>query len=139
MQLAREIEGALRVRRTFHIDADEVFDRDGVVEQFADDVAREFLVDIETHVSKFEADVGVEFALIDLVEKLVVEIATVQGLVTAGNVLAKIIDADARSEFVNGFGSAKEFLDRGSSHKAAGHLLSHRRTFSKMTQGFTFR
>jgi hypothetical protein len=69
----------------------------------------------------------------------VIEIATVQGLVTASNVLSEIIDTDARSEFIDGLGSAKEFFDGGSSHEAAGHLLSHRRTFSKMTQGFTFR
>jgi hypothetical protein len=92
MQATHEVEGALGVRRAFHVDADEVVDAHGVVHQLGDQAKCHLLADVEAHVGELEADVGVELALVDFVEHVVVELGAVLGFVGVGDVLAQVVD-----------------------------------------------
>src|SRR6185369_8632689 len=124
MELASEIQGLLRVGRAFHINADEVLNGHRVIEKFADDTARQILVDVQTHVSQLEADIGIEFPLINFIEKLMVKIAAMERFVAIGDIFAKVVDTDADAKLIDGFGGLEKFFDSGPSYESAGHLLS---------------
>ena len=87
VEFVHEIQGALRVGRTFHIDAHKAgrVHGCGLGDQSADDFAGQLLVHIQPHVSELEADVGVEFVGGDGIENLMIELGAWRassGLVT---------------------------------------------------------
>jgi len=62
-------------------------------------------------VGELEADVGVELALMDFVEHVVVELGALPGLVGVGDVLAQVVDADARAPLVDHLRGADRVAD----------------------------
>ncbi len=72
MQLADEIERALRVRRALHVHAHEFVNAHSVIHQFRHQTECKFLANVEAHVRQLETDVGVQFAGGDLVQQVVI-------------------------------------------------------------------
>ena len=72
VQFVDEIQRALCVRRSFHVDANEArrIHRRSFRDQPADDLAGEGFIDIKSHVRQLEADIGVELIGGDGVENL---------------------------------------------------------------------
>ena len=62
VQLAHEVERALRVRRTFHVHAHEIIDAHRVVHQFGDQPEGQLFAHVKSHVRELQADIGVQLA-----------------------------------------------------------------------------
>ena len=139
MQAAHEVERALGVRRAFHVDAHEVVDADGVVDQLGDQAEGELLADVETHVRELEADVGVELALVDLVEHAMVELGAVLGFVGVGDVLAQVVDADAGAPLVDHLRGANHIVQVRARDEALREAQTERRFLGEVAQAAAFR
>ena len=57
-------------------------------------VARQLLVDIQAHVSEFEADVRIQAVGRHLVQQLVIELCAGAGFLNVGDIFTKVVDAD---------------------------------------------
>jgi len=71
-------------------------------------------------VSELEADVGVELVGDDAVENVLIQKGAVAGLFGVGDVLSKIIDADAHACAIDGLGGANCIGNPRASDEAAG-------------------
>ena len=60
--------------RIFHVDAEEVAGGVGVLSEAGGDALGESGIECETHLGELDADVGVELARSNLVEKLVIDV-----------------------------------------------------------------
>ena len=140
VEFVNEVEGALRVGRAFHIDANEIRGRHagGFGDQAADDVIGHLLVDVEAHVSELQADVGVQFVGGDFVEKMVVELGAVAGFFSVGDVLAQIVDGDAGAELIDGGGGADGVGNLLAGDKTGRDPLAEAGTFGDAAQSPAF-
>src|ERR1019366_4747985 len=102
------------------------------VHQFGHQTEREVLADVEAHVRELETDVRVQLALMDLVEQAVIQLSAVLRLVGVGDVLAKIVDADACAPAVDHFGGANYVMEVGACDKALGKSQPERRLVGEM-------
>jgi hypothetical protein len=75
-------------------------------------------------VSQLEADIGIEFPLINFIEKFMVKVAAMERFVAISDIFAKVVDTDADAKLIDGFGGLEKFFDSGPSYESAGHLLS---------------
>ena len=98
-----EIKRALGVRRTFHVDANEVarVHGSGLGHESRYLVAGQFFVHVEAHVGELQADVGVQLLRGDVVQQLVIELGAGSGLVGVGDVFPEIVDGDAQAGFID--------------------------------------
>ena len=128
MQFVDEIERALGVGRSLHVDADKAgrVHGCGLGDQPADDFPRQCFIHIKSHVSELEADIGVEMVGGDGVENLLIELRAVAGLVRIGDVLAKVVDAHAHADAVDGLRSADGVGNLGSGNEASGDAAAQR-------------
>ena len=90
----------MSVRRAFHVDAHKISFLPRMLNQGTGDIRCELLIDIEAHMRKLQADVGVEFALADTVEKLVIKLRALASFLRICDVLAEVIEAYAHAERV---------------------------------------
>ncbi len=139
MLLAHKVQRLLRVGRALHVHADEAVDANGVVEQFADVVARQFLIHVQSHVGQLDADVGVELAALNLVEELVIEPLALKRLLAVGDVFAEVIHRHVDADAVHGLGGLDQVIDRHAGHKALADLLAEGGFFCDGPDAFTFR
>ncbi len=134
MQFVHEIQRALRVGRTFHIHTNEArrIHRGRLRHEAADDVTRQFLIHIQTHVSQLETDVGIEMVGRDRIENLLVELRTVTSFFGIGDVLAEIIDADGHAGAVDRLRGADCIGDFCARHEPTGKAASNGGTLGKI-------
>ena len=125
MQFVHEIERALGVRRAFHVHPDEIARIHGrrFRHQPGDQIAGQFLVHVETHVGKFQADIGVELAARNFVQHLVVELGAGAGFLGVGDVLAEVVDRNAQTLLIDGLRDAQRIFHLRARHKTAGQSL----------------
>ncbi len=74
--------------RVLHVNAEEVAGRVRVLGEAGGDCFGERGIERETHLGKLDADVGVELARGDLVEKLVIDVCGPVSLVGGGDAFA---------------------------------------------------
>ena len=90
VEFVDEIERALRVGRSLHVDTHKprrIHGR-GFGDQPADDVAGQLLIHIEPHVREFKADIGVEVVGGNSIKNLMIELGAVAGLVGIRDIFA---------------------------------------------------
>ena len=141
MQFVNEVQSALGVGRTFHIDAHKSRRLHGCRfrHQAGNNVAGQLLVDVQSHVGQLQADVGVEAVGRDGVENLVVEFGAFAGFVGIGDVLAQIVDTDAHASAVDRLSDAYGVGDLGAGDEAPGNAASDRGALGKAAQRTVFR
>src|ERR1700678_1742717 len=88
---------------------------------------------------ELEADVGVQLALVDLVEHPVVELGTELGLFGVGDVFAKVVYADARAPFVYDLGGANYVMQMGAGDEALRKSEPEGRLFGEVAKSLAFR
>ena len=81
---AHDVERDLGEGRVFHVDADEVAGGVGMLREAGGDGFGERRDRVEAHLGELDADVGVEFAGSDLIEKLVVDVGGLVRLFCSG-------------------------------------------------------
>src|SRR6185312_6778620 len=99
-----------------------------------DNLGRELLIHIEAHVRELDADIRVESAFADAVEKFAIEVRAVTGFVGIGDVLPEVIEADAHAQRIYFLTGAQRFFHGCAGDKASREPLSHGRTFRKFAQ-----
>src|SRR5581483_571618 len=136
MKILDEGQGLFRVRGTLHIDANEVcgIQLGGFGNKGADLILRELLVDIQTHVGEFQADVGVQVPGVNVVKQLVVDGGAGAGFVGVGDIFAEIVDGDAEAGSVNFARGLEGVFDLGAGDEAAGELLTEGRALGDPAQ-----
>ena len=141
MQFVNEVQGALRIGRTFHIDPHKARRLHGCrfTHQAGHEFASHFLVHIQPHVCQFQTDVRVQVVGDDGIENLVVELRAVPRFVGIGNVLAQVIDADAHARAVDRLRDPHRVGNFRARHKPAGNPLTDRRSFGEIPQRTIFR
>ena len=102
--------------------------------QAGDQIAGEFLVHVETHVGKLQADIGVELAARDFVQHLMIELGAGAGFLSVGDVLAEIVDGNAQTCLIDGLRDAQRIVHLGAGHKTAGQALPDGRPLSHPAQ-----
>src|SRR6266496_2745817 len=123
MQIAHEIDRALRVGRTLHVHADKVADGDGMLQQFFHGPVGEGLVDVKAEVGELEADVGVQPAPRDLIQKLVIAGFAAQRLVAIGYVFAEVVHRDVYARPVHLRGGGDQLGQRATGDVAPRNSL----------------
>src|SRR5208282_325481 len=100
VELTNEIEGALGVGRSFHIDTNKISGRHAgrLGDQPADDFVGHVLVHVQAHVGQLQADIRIQLVGGDFVEQMVIELGAGAGFVGVGDVLAEIVDGDAGAD-----------------------------------------
>ncbi len=136
VQFMHEIERALRVRRAFHVDADEISRIHGrrFRHEAGNQIAGKFLVDVEPHVGKLQADICVEPPARYFVQQLVIELGAGAGFIGVGDVLAEVIDGDAQAGLVDLLCDAERIFHPSTGHEAAGKTLADGGSFGHPAQ-----
>ena len=125
VQFVHKVERALGVGRAFHVDPNEITRIHGrrLRHQAGDQIAGEFLVHVETHVGKLQADIRVELAARDFVQHLMIKLGAGAGFLSVGNVLAEVVDGNAETRLIDGLSDAQRIVHLGAGHKTAGQTL----------------
>ena len=92
---------------------------DHVVHQLGDQRKGQLFAHVEPHMRQLEADVGIQLARRNFVQHVVIELGTVLSLVGVGDVLAQVIDADARAPLVHLLGGTHGVGQLRSGNEAA--------------------
>ena len=133
MQFVDEIECALRIGRSLHVDADESRRGHGrsLGHQAADDLASQLLIHIEAHMGELEADIGIELVGDDGVKNLMVELRAVAGFFRIRYIFAEVVDADAHAGAIDSLGGANGVCDLGARDEPSGDAAANGRSFGK--------
>ena len=101
MDAAHDVERDLGEGRVFHVDADEVAGGLRVAGEVGGDLLGEGGVLGEAHLGELDADVGVELARGDLIEKLVVDVGGAVRFVGGGDAFAERVERDVHALLVD--------------------------------------
>ena len=88
--------------RAFHINPDEAVDGDRVIQQFLHHLTRQCFVHIQSHVGQLQTHVGIELALANLIQQLMIESFTAQRLFAIRYTFAQVIHRDANPHAIPG-------------------------------------
>ena len=135
MQFVDEIQSALSVGRSLHVNAHKLrrIHRRSLGDQTANDVSGQFLVDVQAHVSEFQADIGVEMIGGYGVKNLMIELRAVLGFIRIGDVFAEVIDANAHASAVDGLRGADSVGNLRACNKSSGDAPPQRRSLGEVT------
>ena len=128
-----EIECALSIGRSLHVDADESRRSHGrsLGHQADDDLASQLLIHIKAHMGELEADIGIELVGDDGVQNLMVELGAVAGFCRIRYIFAEVVDADAHAGAIDSLGCTYGIGDLGARDKTSGDAAAERRSFGK--------
>ncbi len=110
MNAAHDIERDLSEARVLHVDADEVLRGAGMLDEVSGDGFGQIGGLFETHLRELDADVGVEAALGDGVEQVVVDVGGAVRFGRRGDAFAERVERDGDALAVDGFGYAKRIF-----------------------------
>ncbi len=110
MDAAHDVERDLGEARVLHVDADEISRGAGMLGEIRGDGLCEVGRLLETHLRELDADVGVEAALGDGIEQVVVDVGSAVRLGGGSDTFAKGVESDGDALAVDGFGYAKRIL-----------------------------
>ena len=119
-----EREGRLSVGGTLHVNAYEVADLIGVDDHAGEDGFGEGGVEVQAELGKLDADVGVEPALGDLVEDLVVDRGAAISVFGVGDALTEGVKRDGEAFRVHFSGGLKGGFNGHACDKAARKFLA---------------
>ena len=97
--------------RVFHVDAEEVAGGVRMLREARSDGFGEGGIECEAHLGELDADVGVEFARSDLIEKLVVDVGGLVSLFCSGDAFAERVERDMHALLVDLGADAKGVFD----------------------------
>src|SRR5207248_2752394 len=102
MEFMNQVEGPLSIGRALHVYANEVLRLHlrRLCYQPAHVVVRKLRVDIQTHVRKFQADIGIEPARRNFSEQLTIKLSAMPRFISVVDVLAQVIDGNAKPSLI---------------------------------------
>ena len=89
VEIVDELECDVGVVRAFHVDANEIVSAASVIDEAFNDVGGELRREVDAHLGELYADVGLEIALADGVEELMVDGGCGLGFFFTGDTLAE--------------------------------------------------
>ncbi len=131
---AHNVERDLGEWRVFHVDAEEVAGGERVLGEAHGDAFGQRGVLGEAHLSELDADVGVELAGGDLIEKLVVDVGGPVSLGGCGNAFAKGVERDMHSLLVDLCANAESVFNLEAGDEARTELAAHGGVFGEFAE-----
>jgi hypothetical protein len=119
-------DGGFGIGRAFHVDADEGLDVGGVLDHLAYDAFGEGGIEVHANLGELDADVGVEAAGVDGVEKLVIDISRFPAFSFGSDGFAEGVEGDSDAFFVDSLAGGERLFYGHAGYEAPGHLFSHR-------------
>jgi hypothetical protein len=114
-----QLDGALRVGRAFHINAQKIFKTRGALHDGEHQTRAEFTVDVQAKLREFAGDVGLDVFLGDGLENREILVAGTLCVGGAGNILAEIIQASHHARVITAAGSSDGVLKCLTGNEAA--------------------
>ena len=125
----------LRDARVFHVDAEEVVGCARVLGKISGNgLGQSAMIEFEAHLRELYADVGVELALGDRIEKMVIDVGGAVRLGCGGNAFAEGIERDRDALPVDGFGDSKGVFDLHAGDESRIEASADRGMFEKAAQ-----
>ena len=117
-----EVDGALRVGRAFHVNAQKIFEAGGALDDGAKQTFAKLNVDVQTELRELAGNVGVQPFLGDAFKNLEISIAGVLCIGNRGNIFAEVIEAGVHSRVIALAGGGNGFIQRLAGDESACHL-----------------
>jgi hypothetical protein len=132
---AHDVERDLGDGRVFHVDAEEVAGGLGVLGEAGGDGFGEGGIEGETHLGKLDADVGVELARGDLIEKPVVDVGCFVSFFGGRNAFAEGIEGDVHALLVDLRADAEGVVNFEAGDEAGAELATDGGVLGKFADG----
>ncbi len=129
---AHDIQRVLRETRVFHVDAHETLRGARVLDEIFGDGFSQLGRLLQTHLRELDADVGVEAALGDGVEQVVVDVRGAVRLGGRSDAFAKGIESDRNALAVDGFSNAKRVFQLHAGDESRVEAGAQRGTLTEM-------
>jgi hypothetical protein len=129
-----DFEGGLGVVGAFHVDADEAVGLVRVLDHLGDDALGERGVELHAHLRELDADVGVELAGFDCVEKLVIDGGAVLGVGFVEDRLAEGVEGGGDSLSIEGGGGGEGLFDGHAGDETAGEFAADGGSLGELTE-----
>ena len=96
--------------------------------QGGDLFASQVLINVEPHVSEFQADVGVQFASGNFIEQATIKRTAGAGFLYAGDIFTEIINGNAEAGLIHELRGAENVFGLGPGDETAGEAAAERKS-----------
>src|SRR5260370_23387 len=116
-----EVNGALRIKRPFHFDAQKIVETRSTLHDGAKQAFAKFNIDVETELGELAGNVGVQPFLSNTFKNLEIGIAGMLRIRNGGNIFAEVIEAGEHARVVALAGGGDGFVQRLTGDESARH------------------
>src|SRR5260370_12198130 len=114
-----EVNGALRIKRPFHVDAQKIIEARSTLHDGAKQAFAKFDVDVEAELRELSGNVGVQPFLSDAFKNLEIGIAGMLRIGNGGNIFAEVIEAGVHARVIALPGVGGSFTHRFATAQSA--------------------
>ena len=138
-QAVKDVEGALRIRRAFHIHFDDIPQRASGLGNGSHLVAAKILAKIQTHVGQLDGNGGLYPLVGDALQKFSILPRCALGVLLGGDVLAQVVEGGQDASAVQLPHDGNRFVQRFAGDKAACCATGRPEVSDKSAHRFTVR